>query len=497
MRAYHWGSALELARASGADVGDLEERTRFALRDAGDRTFALNSFPAAAAHYEAAIALWPEDDAGRPDLLFRQARALYRAYDEERRERALERARDAVLAAGTRDLAAEAEALLAHVAWERGQGELTRSRLTRALELAGESVTPSAARVYATSGRMRVIAGEREQGRQEAETALAIADELGPDELRAHARTTVGMAKCYGGDSSGIEDMERALALALEIGSPVASPIVNNLAVQAIIDGDLVRADELFREAARIAERFGDRGSVVFVWANRIWSGWMLGRWNAALEGAEDFIARCEAGFPHANEWHVRYIRGAIRAARGDLAGAARDHSQALALARETADPVHVVEALAHSAADAVERGDLVEARGNVAELIPLVRARPLNAALAVIAPHATRLGMAEDLRAAVEEAPGPKPERWLAAVRRSLDGDLRGTADLFAAIGSPTWEARTRLLAGEQLLEEGRREEGEAEVRRALAFYESVGATRYVAWARALLGKGAYSAST
>ena len=46
---------------------------------------------------------------------------------------------------------------------------------------------------------------------------------------------------------------------------------------------------------------------------------------------------------------------------------------------------------------------------------------------------------------------------------------------------GSPPWEARLRLRAAEELIETGRRAEGEAELAKALAFYRSVGATFYI----------------
>ncbi|CAN5291298.1 hypothetical protein BH20ACT13_BH20ACT13_14880 [soil metagenome] len=99
MLAYHWRSALELVRASGGDIGELADKSRIALSDAGDRAFALNNHAAAAALFEDALAHWTEDDEERPNLLFRRARALYVAYDENR-EQALEAARDALLAAG-------------------------------------------------------------------------------------------------------------------------------------------------------------------------------------------------------------------------------------------------------------------------------------------------------------------------------------------------------------------------------------------------------------
>ena len=122
MLAYHWSSALELVRAAGGTDDELAERTRLALRAAGERAFALNSFSVAAAQYDEALELWPADGE-RPELLFRRARALYHAYDEERREAALEEARDALLAAGDADRAAEAESFLTQVSWYRGDGE--------------------------------------------------------------------------------------------------------------------------------------------------------------------------------------------------------------------------------------------------------------------------------------------------------------------------------------------------------------------------------------
>ncbi len=99
MVAYHWRSALELADAAGHDVVDIATSARVALRAAGDRAYAVNGYAAGAAYYEEALALWPESDAEKPDLLFRYARALYIAADD-RSGSAIEEARDALLAAG-------------------------------------------------------------------------------------------------------------------------------------------------------------------------------------------------------------------------------------------------------------------------------------------------------------------------------------------------------------------------------------------------------------
>src|SRR5207253_3057725 len=71
MLASHYSRALEYARAAGSDNEELVTRTRRALRDAGDRAFALKAWPAAAQFYAEALELWPEDDPERPYLVFR------------------------------------------------------------------------------------------------------------------------------------------------------------------------------------------------------------------------------------------------------------------------------------------------------------------------------------------------------------------------------------------------------------------------------------------
>ncbi|MBA2642365.1 MAG: AAA family ATPase, partial [Actinobacteria bacterium] len=116
MLAHHYLSALELAAATGADTARFVERARAAGRDAGDRALALHAPTSAIRFYETVIELWPEDDAGLPELLFSFARALTTAGDE-RSEGALEHARDVLIAAGAGARAAEACALLSQLWW--------------------------------------------------------------------------------------------------------------------------------------------------------------------------------------------------------------------------------------------------------------------------------------------------------------------------------------------------------------------------------------------
>jgi predicted ATPase/class 3 adenylate cyclase len=489
MLAYHWSSALELVRASGSDDDEIAERTRLALRDAGDRAFRLNSYPVAAAQYEDALALWPEDDAERPELMFRHARALYWAFDEGRRQAALERARDALVEAGDTDLAAEAESFLAQVSWYRGEGDATRAHLARAEALAGESVSASAARVLAVAARIRVIAEELENGSRLAEGALSMARELGLEELHAHALTTLGMAKNAVGDASGLQDMEHALQIALEIDSPIAGTIVNNLAVETFTRGDIARAAELYAESVRLSERLGDLEGAHFTSTNLIFVDVFYGRWDAAIEALDEFIAACEAGAPHTNESSMRGLRGSLRRARGDTAGAMADHRRAVELARVQGHQVELASSLTICAATYADGGELEAARALIDEAIPIIRetGNARGGGLELI-PYLDRLGIREQLINALDANPPRRELAWRSAIRLALKGDSRSAADLVAPTGNRWMEATLRLDAGKQLLGLGARAEGEEELVKALDFFRSVRASRTIATIEALL---------
>ena len=494
MLAYHWSSALELVRASGGDDDELAERTRLALRNAGDRAFTLNSFGVAAAQYEDALALWP-DDAERPELLFRLAVALHLSYDEARQQAALETARDALLSAGDTERAAEAESFLSRVFWDRGEHGRVGEHLARAEELAGDSISIAATRVLAFSGRGREIGGDTVEGQRLAEAAFAMATELGLDELRAHALTTIGMAKNDHDDPSGVADMERALEIALAADSPVAAAIVNNLAVVALYTGDFPRTDELYAEAERLAERYGDASSVRFIRGNRVWLDFMLGRWERALESADAFIAECEAGSPHRQESTVREVRAALWIARGNDDRALLDQLRAFELTPARQDPFRLLGALAGTAALYAECGQLDEARSLAVQIPPLVREVGLHGALTRVAVFADELGIGDDLRDAVAAGAGPAVPRWRSTIELVLAGDVSAAADVMASAGNPTIEANLRRHAGLRFAADGRPAQAEVELRRALDFYRSVNASFYITQIEEALA-GAQSAS-
>jgi hypothetical protein len=85
-----------------------------------------------------------------------------------------------------------------------------------------------------------------------------------------------------------------------------------------------------------------------------------------------------------------------------------------------------------------------------------------------------------------------PVDSAWLRAVRAIAAGDLPGAAEIYDEMGALSAAAFYHLRAAEGLVVEGRRAEADGQLHPALAFYRSVGATRYVREGEALLAASA-----
>jgi tetratricopeptide (TPR) repeat protein len=485
--AHHYVSALELVRACGGDDRPLVAPAREALRDAGDRALALNAFAAAASAYARALELWPRGDDELPRLRLRHGQALHCVGDEHAVD-VLERAHRELTDAGERDAAAEADAVLAEALWLRGQRDRAFAHLGRARQVVRHAAaTPLKTRVLAVHGRFQTLAGDNETGRSSAAEALALADELGLAELQAHALNTIGLAKSNVGEDGWLDDLERSVAIAKAADAREAIRAVNNLASLVSNEGDLGRAHELWRETRTLAERFGDRQFVRFVDGTLVWVDYVVGNWTAAMRAAFEFVAECEAGSPHYQESGVRATRALIRHMRGDAEGALEDTAIGLSLAREVKDPQVLLGELGARARICGELGRDDEARELMDEA--LAAAQDLLAARQGAAGEliwvADRLGRRREVR---ELLAAPPPSRWNQAALAVVDGDFPRAADCYAEIGAHTFAACARLRAAIRLFEEERRSAAETELRPALEFFRTVGATRYIAQAETLL---------
>jgi len=489
MLAHHYASALELMRAARQDVGAAAGRARVAFRDAGDRAATLNAVAAAERYFADALELTEEQDPERSQLVFRLGQMRWWRAEEGAEE--LESARDAFLAEGDNDRATEAELFLAQVAWRRGRRDVMRGHLERARSLvAGGAPSRLQATVLAETSRYTMLAGEVDEAVAAGREAIRLAEELGLEELRAHALNNVGSALGNAGHSAGLVDLEESIAIARRINS-VGELLrgLNNLAAQHVIHGDLKAGQETLDELRDLAERYGYLGFLRFVAGGpRIANPYQRGDWDESLARADAFIAEVEAGSPHYQAASAYSFRALIRFARDDAAGALSDAELARELGREAGDPQILLASLGLSGlvyarlederADAV-LDDALEALNGPQMGWGVV----VSAELACLA---RELGRSAELAVLIaREAPW---SRWLAAAGAILGGDMRRAADVLGDIGARPIEAFCRLCAAEELVAAGRRADADEQLRPALAFYRGVRATRYMREGEALL---------
>jgi class 3 adenylate cyclase/tetratricopeptide (TPR) repeat protein len=483
MLAHHYAAALDNARASGQDPGHLAEHGRIALREAGDRAGALNAFTAAARYYGLAAESWPHDDPHYPDLLLELARTHHLSGDA-RQETALEGARAAALAAERFELVAEADALLAALWWFRAEPVRSSEHLERAYGVVQDlPSSPAKARVLSEVSRYRMLGGDDQEAIRIGYEALAMAQELGLPELQAHALDNIGTTRATLGDATGLEDLERAIEIAVAAGSSEVARAANNLAISVLALGDLRRARRLMDDAISHAERLGMANILRFSRNVRLWLLLQGGHWDAALPPLEEFLAACDAGEPHYHEGGLRIRRAIVRLARDDLDGALEDVAKVVPLARRAGDPQQRVPWLAQSARVLVDAGRRDEAREVALEAL---EPASMQWALADVALVADELGCAEELTGLLEDVTQTK---WIAAMQASLRNDFAAAADTLGEIGAADLEAFARLRAAERLVGDGRREEADEQLQQALAFWRSVRATRYIRAAEELLG--------
>jgi tetratricopeptide (TPR) repeat protein len=370
--AYHYLSAFDLLGVAGEDTSQILRRARVALGQAADRAFALHAYAAAGRYYEKAIGLVAEDDAERPELLLRFGRALINAGDE-RGEEALERARDALIAAGKGARAAEACILLAEHWWLRGQRARANSQLEQARELiTTEAASPSKAWVLANISRYLTLAGESATGLRLGREARAMAETLGLDDVRAHTLNNIGIARCYLGDFGGIADLERSIEIASAIDSPSElARAYNNLAtVFGELQGNLRRDLELRREAVRVAQRAGNERLARYSGAILIFAEYFGGNWDGFVTKAHQYLEESERLGGGYQDAFFYATLAHIAVARGEDANALAGAQRAVQLSQEAGDPQVVLPVLSHAATINIALGNVEIARGFARRLV-------------------------------------------------------------------------------------------------------------------------------
>ena len=256
--AYHYTTALELARAAGdtEQADSLEPPALRFLTLAGERALGLDT-TAALADFQRALKLTPPGHRDRTEVLLLLADAARQAGRPKDAAQALEEAIVDLRRLG--DIPAAARAMV------RLSGVLRRLLDQRGFELPAEALAlleplpPGQELVEALTemAYMNDRAASPEEELAWAEKALDLAERLGIDPPPT-ALGSKGSARVDLGDAGGLEDCRQALALAIERGQGwEAAALYNNLG-SALADFEGPRsALEAWREGLLFSEQRG------------------------------------------------------------------------------------------------------------------------------------------------------------------------------------------------------------------------------------------------
>jgi len=483
--ANHYVTALENARAARQPSAELRSAASAALRAAAERAASLHSHASAAGRWAQVLDLSTAGDPYRPRAQLAHGKALA-FIDDPSAATVLEAATAALIEAGDRPGAADAQSALGWLHSVAGRTVTACEHDERALDLARDA-PPSPERALILSGagaNMMFLRGRREEARALLLEALAIAERLGLRETKAEALQFMGMVRVDAGDADGVRDIETALALATELSSPVALACYGNLADMRRYFGSLDDAADLHAAGERAATRFGIPVQIRRFRAGQGCAHYYSGAWDAAVAAIDAYLAAVETGSPHRLVGEVRLHRGRIRLARGERDGAVADAAAALEFARRTTEPFDLIPALAFSAR--VSEG--VAAEGAFDELLDaIVDGQPFWGAWALpdVLYGIGGRARSDELRAALEAAAPRTP--WYDAAQAVIARDFSGAARLYAAIGSRPDEAVARLWAADAAAAIGDVATARRELAAATAFFRAVGARPYVRDAGAL----------
>ena len=489
MLAHHYLTALELGRAAGQPPdAALAGRALASLGEAGDRALSLNAIKSADRFYDSALQLASPESTERTQLMFKLGRTRVLAGDDD--ITLLASAYDALLAQGDRQTAAEAAVSLAEVCWLRGEHNRSAAYIDRARALADElEISPVKAYVVSNVSRFLMLVGRDSEAIRHGMEALAMADELGLRELRAHALNNLGVSRAHSGDPKGIDDIERSMAAATEASAPgELCRALFNFASVLWDNGELRRALALLEEQIALSARIGH------VWRWRFSLGaitklqYQLGLWDQALTGADDFLTEVEGGSPHVVASVCYAVRAQIRLGRDDVRGALADAERGLELARATHSLPDAYRTVARCASVFAESGDTSRAASLADEVLAELRGGRgvgwANEILHVLAWTLSSIGRGTELRDVLSEARDP----WSQAAFAFASGAVERAVEICVAMGAAVEEARDRLWLGEMFVTQNRRADADSQLQRALAFYRSVRAARYVKQAEASL---------
>jgi len=476
--AHHYLTAIELLQAAGEDTTALGARAVGALQEAGERSLALGAFSAAARFLGRALELLPNGEEPTPELLFAAGRAfgfVGREGDE------LERAAASFEAVGEFERAAEAIIVAGQHGWYTAGTAGAHIWLERAVELL-EGRPPSRAKalVLAEQGRQAMLSYQYETALRLTAEAIALAREIGDDEIRADVLVTRGSCLVNtGGGRVGRKLIEEGIELVGGRGR-VAARGYTNLGVALLVLGDLRSSTAVLEAALARAEREGDDANAWFIRGNLLGSRYDEGDWDEAL-ALGDLLLDAPTAFRY-QSFSVHGLRSYVLNARGDRDEARWEMNRSIELAREIDDAQAVIPAVIGASRIARRQGFSEDAAKTLVEAVELLSdsesvGDPQHAHVEIVSELVAtdHLDVAKVFTERLPDVP------WREACRAIVRREYAVAADVLESMGCRPLEADLRLWAAQSLAVEGWLSEAERQLELARAFYRSVGATAYL----------------
>jgi class 3 adenylate cyclase/tetratricopeptide (TPR) repeat protein len=499
--AYHYLSALEFVGAPDAElVQELETSAIRYLALAGERALALD-VERAEASLAKALALAPAGHPERASLLERWAQAAQQQNRLQEARGALEEAlalyreQDVSVAAGR---VLTALAIVLNRLGDPRQEEVLAEALAL---LEAQAPGPELVAAYAQLASSRVVRSAFREAIAAAERALALAAELGLPEP-ARALGSRGNARASLGERQGLEDMRRALELAVEQGQGrTAGVLHNNLALGAWQYEGPQAALAACREGIDFCERRGIAEYALGIASESTTFLAELGQAEQALAEALPLAERLEAAGdivyvePRSVQLRLLAERGAHEQAPAT--------DELLAMARESGEPQDYALSFSAAVRLLLAQGHQQRASALLVELEQVVGIRAdayYAAALSELVRSAAALRQPELAMRFVDgvEPRTPLFEHALSACRAQLAeaaGDHVEAAQLYAE-AAERWrdfgnvpERAYALLGWGRCLAILGEPEAEEPLRTARELFASMGFTSAVAETDALLG--------
>jgi tetratricopeptide (TPR) repeat protein len=350
----------------------------------------------------------------------------------------------------------------------------------RALALVGDDgVSREQVAALAVHSRLLMLGSEYQESVEVGTAGLHAARQLGEEGIEANLLITMGTARNRLGQD-GMPELEQGVAMADRLNLPREyTRAHNNIGEQLVVDGDFSGAERRYELALERMERLGIVQSEVWLLPQLADLAYIVGDWDAAEQRLGRFYSILETISEHYLETQAGGIRAAMAAARGS-SGAGALWETTLESARSVKDPQALGPALTGRARFLLDEGEVDAAAALVEELMTL--SELYHMALLDLA------WLSHDLGRELEMRPHESTGVWGEAGMLVAQGKLVEAAEFLAVKNMRTHEAYARLRAAEQFASEGRGAEAQPHLERALAFYRSVGASRYIRRGEAVL---------